>query len=258
MDDKVPNRGVRLTPGTPANTDQSIAALDYQQSITQIATDDFPASTVRPTNGSTIHHEPGLWLYLKDQITDGLNVARLATIPHGDSVLALGTSSVHDGASCIFDINGLPTGVDQDIEKNSYLAPYKHFKDNLFQGLFNPVSPNDLLTAANKDVTIVKTTTLDVDSTRPAGGVVNIPFVVRQANATVVKSTFWIQELAEKDKYAKPKLRLQYSQLVMLDFFPRVDGLPPGCCPGLIQWPHVSINTHQYNGEGLRCVTPSS
>ncbi|BFU89973.1 MAG: hypothetical protein NTAFB01_11600 [Nitrospira sp.] len=243
VDDKVPNRGVRLAPGTPANTDQSIAALDYQQSITQIATDDFPVSTVRPANGSTIHHEPGLWLYLKDQITDGLNVARLATIPHGDSVLALGTSSVHDGASCIFDINGLPTGVDQDVEKNPYLVPYKHFKDNLFQGLFNPVSPNDLLKAANKDVTIVKTTTLDVDSTRPTGGVVNIPFVVRQANATVVKSTFWIQELKEKDKYGKPKLRLQYSQLVMLDFFPRVDGLPPGCCPGLIQWPHVSINT---------------
>ena len=73
-------------------------------------------------------------------------------------------------------------------------------------------------------------------STRPTGGVVNIPFVVRQANATVVKSTFWIQELKEKDKNGEPKLRLQYSQLVMLDFFPRSDGLPPGCCPGLIQW----------------------
>jgi hypothetical protein len=58
-----------------------------------------------------------------------------------------------------------------------------------------------------------------------------------------MKSTFWIQELKEKDKNGKPKRRLQYSQLVMLDFFPRVDGLPPGCCPGPIQWPHVSINT---------------
>ena len=53
-----------------------------------------------------------------------------------------------------------------------------------------------------------------------------------------MKSTFWIQELAEKDKHGKPKLRLQYSQVVMLDFFPRRDGMP-----GRIAWPHISINT---------------
>ena len=53
-----------------------------------------------------------------------------------------------------------------------------------------------------------------------------------------MNSTFWIQELEELDAAGKPKLRLQYSQVVMLDFFPRRDGLP-----GLISWPHVSINT---------------
>ena len=31
---------------------------------------------------------------------------------------------------------------------------------------------------------------------------------------------------------------MQYVQVVMLDFFPRRDGLP-----GRISWPHVSINT---------------
>ena len=31
---------------------------------------------------------------------------------------------------------------------------------------------------------------------------------------------------------------MQYLQIVMLDFFPRRDGLP-----GRIGWPHVSINT---------------
>jgi hypothetical protein len=242
VDKAVPNRGVRLAPGTPANTDQFLVTLDYQQSIKQIAADDLPKSGLAGPSGAAIHHEPGLWLHMTNGISDGLNIARLATIPHGDSVLACGQSSEHLGAPSIFDINGLPIGVDQDL-KNPYLAPYKHFNDNLFQGLFNPVSPNDLLEAANQGVEIERTTVLDVDSTRPTGGVVNIPFIVRQANATVMKSTFWIQELKEKDKHGKPKLRLQYSQLVMLDFFPRVDGLPPGCCPGLIQWPHVSINT---------------
>jgi hypothetical protein len=53
-----------------------------------------------------------------------------------------------------------------------------------------------------------------------------------------MRSTFWIQELADLDADGNPKLRLQYSQVVMLDFFPRRDGLP-----GPIRWPHVSINT---------------
>ncbi len=248
VDKAVPNRGVRLNLGPAANTDQFLVTLDYQQQITQIAADDFPASGKAGAGGLAIHHEPGLWLHMTNEITDSLNIARLATIPHGDAVLALGQSSEHPGAPSIFDLNGLPIGVDQDLE-NPYLAPYKHFNDNLFQGLFNPVTPNALLEAANQGVQIERTTVLDVDSTRPTGGITNIPFIVRQANATVMRSTFWIQELEEKDAYGKPKLRLQYSQLVMLEFFPRVDGLPPGCCPGRIQWPHVSINTMEKVAE---------
>ncbi|MGC4097798.1 MAG: heme-binding protein [Nitrospira sp.] len=254
VDKAVPNRGVRLNLGPAANTDQFLVALDYQQRIRQIIGDDFPKSGLAGSPKDVIHHEPGLWLHMTNRVTEGFNIARLATIPHGDSVLALGRSSEHSGVQSIPDITGLPTGVDQDLgeagkkEKpgNPYLAPYKHFNENLFQGVFNPVSPNDLLEKANLQFeseggTIIRTTVLDVDSTHPTGGIVNIPFVVRQANATVMKSTFWIQEVIDKDK--KPKLRLQYSQLVMLDFFKRADDLPPGCCPGLIQWPHVSINT---------------
>ena len=62
----------------------------------------------------------------------------------------------------------------------------------------------------------------------------------------------------------EPKLRLQYTQVVILDFFERRDGLP-----GLIRWPHVSISTldkvgkvddpekedeqeDRYTGRGLR------
>ena len=149
VDKAVPNRGVRLAPGTPANTDQFLVTLDYQQSIKQIAADDFPKSGLAGPAGAAIHHEPGLWLHMTNGITDSLNIARLASIPHGDSVLALGQSSEHVGSPSTPDISGLPIGADQDL-KNPYLAPYKHFNDNLFQGLFNPISPNDLLEEANK------------------------------------------------------------------------------------------------------------
>jgi hypothetical protein len=53
-----------------------------------------------------------------------------------------------------------------------------------------------------------------------------------------MKATFWIQELAEDTADGNPKLRLQYLQVVILEFAPRRDGTP-----GLIHWPHISVNT---------------
>ena len=61
---------------------------------------------------------------------------------------------------------------------------------------------------------------------------------MKQANATEMTSTFWIQELEETDASGGPIVILQYLQVVLLDFFPRRDGQD-----GLIRWPHVSINT---------------
>lgn len=238
VDKGVPNRGLT---GLGVQADQSLVALDYEQVTDQIATADFPRSTVLgPTRppGNTIHHEPGLWLNMLDQVTDGFDIARLGSVPHGDALLALGRSvPTRDGPPEIPDIIGLPLKVEQDLE-NPYLAPYKHFHDSLFEGLFDPVHPAELLKAANQEVEILRTTTLAVDTEVETGGIHNIPFIVKQANASALRSTFWIQELAETDDLGRPKLRLQYLQIVMLDFDPRTSGLP-----GRIIWPHVSINT---------------
>jgi hypothetical protein len=236
VDKAVPNRGIRLN-GAAVETDQFVVTLDYEQMITQIKTADNPPSGLAGDPGQAIHHEPGLWLHMTNENTNGIDIARLATIPHGDAALALGKSQQIDGPPVIPDLNGLPIGVSQNLD-NPYLAPYKHFHENLFEGLFDPSVPNELLKAANQGVNIVKTTMLTVDTAIETGGISNIPFIVKQANAASMKSTFWIQELAEKDAKGNPKLRLQYSQVVLLDFFPRRDGLP-----GVIGWPHASINT---------------
>jgi hypothetical protein len=270
VDKAVPNRGIGRNGGT-VDTDQFLVTLDYEQEIDQIAVEDLPASGKAGDPGAKIHHEPGLWLHMTNELTNGIDIARLATIPHGDSVLALGRSQQLDGPPQIGPLNGLPIGVGQDFENNPYLAPYKHFIDNPFFGTvpqnvpgfpgFHPLDMNAILTFANNGVNIVRTTVLEVDTTLEDAGIVNIPFIVKQANAASMKSTFWIQELAEQDEQGQPKLRLQYSQVVILDFFPRRDGHP-----GLIRWPHVSINTldrvgdigdedlgeDQYTGRGLR------
>lgn len=232
VDVAVPNRG--LPTPTDTDEDQFIVALDYIQNIKQINAEDSPNSGLAGDPDLAIHREPGIFLHMANRTTNNLDIARLATIPHGDSVLAMGIAEVLDGAPTIPDISGLPIGVPQDIDSR-YLEPYKHFNDNLFNNLFNPVSPNDLLKAANQGVNIIRTTKLAVDTTVEQGGISNIPFIVKEANAAEMKSTFWIQEI---DDNGTQKLRLQYSQIVMLDFFPRRDGMP-----GLIRWPHVSINT---------------
>ncbi len=236
VDKAVPNRGIRNY-GNSTEDDQFLATLEYTQSITQIAADDSPHSGLAGGPGLPIHREPGLWLHMANNVTEGLDIARLGTIPHGDSVLALGRAREIDGPPQIPNISGLPIGVNDDLS-SPYLEPYEHFHKNLFEGLFDPTVPNKLLQEANRGVDIVKTTELHVDTQFETGGIVNIPFVTQQANATQMHSTFWIQELKEKDVDGSPKLRLQYSQVVFLDFFARPDGEP-----GLIRWPHVSINT---------------
>ncbi len=266
VDDDVPNRGLSR-PGA-AQPDQFVVTLDYQQKIAQVVAEDRPNSGgLAGSAGLPIHHEPGLWLYEKnrrtkddnirlDQVSEvELDVARLASIPHGNSVLAIGKSAVHRGMPRIPPISGLPSGrfenvetPDYDFKSDPYLEPYKHYIDNPFMGNvlgvpnfpgFSPADMNKILRFANQGVDIVRTTTLTVDSTRKTAGISNAPFSVREADPVSMKSTFWIQELAELDEQGRPRLRLQYSQVVMLHFFrPREDEFPERAV-----WPHISIAT---------------
>ena len=240
VDKAVPNRG--LSDARDEQVDQAVVTIDYEQTIRQVAADDFPLSGLAGDKCLAIHHEPGLFLHtlpIPDHQHEfqEFSIGRLATVPHGDVALALGKKKpIIEGKATIPAVNGLPIGVVQDIERG-YLAPYKHFHDNPFKGTvidpdfdgFDPVNPHLLLL---DNTPVIRTTELALDTSVATGGIRNIPFIVKQANAVSMKSTFWIEELPDD------KLRLKYLQIVMLDFFDRTDGLP-----GLIGWPHVSINT---------------
>ena len=261
-DKGVPNRGIRQAtdPDDPASGDQTLVALDYQQQVVQIATEDFPESTLHTPLNKPIHHEPGLFLHALDKATDGLDVSRLGAIPHGNSFLAMGKVMVSEGPvgnflSVADAFDGLPIGVgpteevtdpDTDIDPAAprYLDPYTHFQRKPFRGLFRPTSTLDLLQDAFNSLRIKKTTVFDFDSKLESnagpvrGGIVNIPFVIAEANATEIRSIFWIHELEQADADGDPVMIMQYAQAVMLEFFGRRDG-----GDGLIKWPHVSINT---------------
>lgn len=87
-------------------------------------------------------------------------------------------------------------------------------------------------------VNIKTTTMLSLDTDLATGGINNIPFVARQANATRMRAVFWIEELADPDPQGNPQFMLQYAQRVLLDFFPIGAN-----SVGQIRWPHISINT---------------
>lgn len=267
VDDRVKNRG--LSRNGESGFDQVVAALDYQQKIAQVVAEDRPSSGGLAGGAKlAIHHEPGLWLYeknrrVKDDKIMGdvvseveLRVARLASIPHGNSVLAIGTSEEVNGMPHIPSLSGLPSGRFEDVstpgydfKTDPYLEPYNHYINNPFMGNvtgvigfpgFHPADMNAILRfACQNGPKIARTTVLNVDSTRKSGGIRNLPFTVREAEPVSMKSTFWIQELAEKDANGETQFQLQYSQIVMLQFFrPREDEQP-----GLAAWPHISIAT---------------
>lgn len=250
VDDKVPNRGI--TNERPAmRADQRVAALDYEQMINQIAASDVSDSGDAGPAGLPIHHEPGLFLHMKVQRIDGFDIARLATIPHGNAANAVGRSQVIDGPPLIRPLSGFPHGITDDIatavanatDPESNLFPYHHFTVNPFKGVvpdpfpgFSPANANHLLEVGLPG-NVRRTTVLDLGTDAAEAGIVNIPFIDRQADATAMRSVFWIMELDEPGPFGEPHLVLAYSQFIYLDFFDRPDGTP-----GLIRWPHISIN----------------
>ena len=172
----MPNRGVSANHAQ--QNDQFVVTLDYEQVIHQVAVVDEPASTVTGAPGAAIHHEPGLFLNMLNRIPDGFDIARLATIPHGDAALALGKSSRVNGLAPIKAVDGLPIGVNHDLVNNPYLAPYKHFHDHPFKGNvgfagfpgFDPTAPHLLLQLANNGLNVTRRrSSTSTPPTRAAG-----------------------------------------------------------------------------------------
>ncbi|WP_172296936.1 heme-binding protein [Pseudoruegeria sp. HB172150] len=247
VDDMVPNRGVEKNPS--AEFDQFVVTLDYQQAIKQTDADDFSQTPLAGGSDLAIHHEPGLFLHMLNRRTDGIDVARLATVPHGNSALAIGSSSTYNGPPQNVDgASGFPEGaiaadeeinaaVDAATADNAYLRPYNKFTVEPFLGIFSAKTPFDTLKGALSAFNVVRTTELRMDTSRDKAGIHNIPFVERRADANFMRSTFYILELEETGADGKPKMALAYTQFIFLDFFRRRDGKE-----GLIRWPHISMN----------------
>ena len=91
-----------------------------------------------------------------------------------------------------------------------------------------------MLQAAIDGQDIIGTTVLPIATTNviggSAGGIENIPFVVKNANALSMEAIFWIETVTYPDYPDRKFLQLQYTQKVMLSFLG-------------IDWPHISVAT---------------
>ena len=196
-----------------------------------------------------IHVEPGIWLAVPatSNPLDAPTVARLASIPHGTTIVAQGTA--------LPVIDHAPTFAPVSITPFTILPPHTPVpfpETNLgvpsefrtppadIPGVTQAIvdNPNLVLAEGVAGKNIVSTTTLRI-STIPlnppstGGGTSNIAFLQGAAGGpnaldVQVDAIFWIETIKEPD--GAMKMQLQYSQTVLLNF----NGL---------SWPHVSVAT---------------
>jgi hypothetical protein len=190
-----------------------------------------------------LHLETGMFLNLSD-VQGGTApenpIARSATIPHGDSVLALGTWSDEAGPPAITPRSAVPEP--GKAAPLGYTDPWQaEIPSPCTPGAtFNPAVPTQVLTDALVGLNIVKTTTLSL-STDNGGGILNIPFVDSNANASKFECVFWIETIeATPPGGGQPQQvqQLQYFQQTNIEFLPQF-----GNPSQLIMWPHVNVNT---------------
>jgi phage tail protein X len=217
----IPNRGF-------AQADIGLNGIPYVQKIYDV-TD--------PTAPVAIHFEPGVWLSVPSSTdpAETATVVRMASIPHGTTIDAQGTATppaaggphIHSVDITPFTI-GDPTDrvqagtfpsqtatddatfrIPQDL--TSFIAAGTITQDIL-------KDPNSILRTRASSQNITSTTTIAVDTTRPAptvppdppdplfgGGTDNIAFLLGDpkaanpnANAVEVTATFWIETVVEQ------------------------------------------------------------
>lgn len=176
-----------------------------------------------------LHIEPGFWLNIPSTQfpSQGQTYVRQGSIPHGTSVLLQSSFFGNvSGGPLIVNVSSLPFSDDLNLTLD-YSQP-------LFDAVRPPgitleqvLDPSILLRNAIADQDIIQTIVI-VTSTIPNGGVVNIPFLVTNANTDSVNATFWIETVRRSD--GSTFQQLQYIQVVRLMFLD-------------VYWPHITIAT---------------
>ena len=199
---------------------------------------------------SAIHKEPGLWLHVpKTTENTSDTYVRQATIPHGDSLVSQSSffTTVASGPK-IAPVDSFPFPIEDPIpDLNDVVHPVSTDADDLEPYLNSPLpddclpkgldakktirDPTEVLRAQILNQTITETVVISISTAKVQfGGIVNIPFVVGNANAKQMDAIFWIEKVQNPSFPDREFMQLQYVQRVILDFAGD-------------HWPHISVAT---------------
>ncbi len=242
----IPNRGL-------LQDDIDMFGLTYMQQISDIS-------------GAGLHIEPGIWAVVPSTTApaEPATVVRMASIPHGTTILAQGTSLSVNGPPQFDDVNLIPFGVggvppvnganNQAFNQAKQTFPELDLAVASNFRLPSPnlaaitqdmvINPNLVLKQAIAGQNILHTTVLKVSTSSSApqaggvpivgGGTSNTAFLKGAAGgpnavSARVDAVFWL-ETVQGVNGAPNHQQLQYTQTVLLNF----NGL---------SWPHVSVAT---------------
>jgi hypothetical protein len=230
-----------------AQGDISFLGLHYLQQVSDVNL---------PVGNNGIHLETGLFLNVvkSDDPLEGPSIARLGSIPHGDSILAQGRSFTVPGGPQFEVADPTPFTIQDGKRVNDTSENYLALLKNATPPPGIPqeaiMNPNIILSNAIKGQNIINTVVIlldanpidgvsNVPASESVGGITNIPFVNVNANATTISAIFWIETVQNAD--GSTFLQLQYTQTVILDF--PVFGAPPESPVTPLKWPHISVAT---------------
>lgn len=204
----IPNRGM-------VQGDVFLNGIPYMQTIKDVSD---PAQPV------DIHFEPGVWLSVPSTTApaEGATLVRMASIPHGTTVEAQGTSFTVAGGPVIepVDITPFPVGnpggpfrfPSQDVNDTGTFRVPQDLTSFIAAGTITQAildNPN-LIIKNRADAQNITSTTVIVINTNPedplfGGGTDNIGFLLGDktatapnANAIQMTSIFWIETVSEQ------------------------------------------------------------
>ena len=224
----VPNRG------STGQDDIQIFGLRYLQRIADSVTNE------------ALHIEPGFWLNVPATTVPpgSATVVRQGSIPHGTSVLALGTAltvpsgpgdrtRLRRGRCYAFDARQEPPNASSAWRRISGAVQRPGVAAGFQADLRRESEPgprgSDLGAGHYPDGgAAISTAAPAAGPATQVGGTVNMPFDVANADATRLDAIFWIETVQQPD--GSTFLQLQYTQTVILHFLE-------------IDWPHISVAT---------------
>lgn len=226
---------------------------DYTQTANVIFYEQRVYFAEGPDKDQLVHAENGSWLYLETgkQLENAYNnkagtgpyipnsniksqpismqIAKQISVPHGNSVLAMGTVESKTGAPTIpnYGKEAYPAGAfpGDGVDTSLYATKTDVAGGNPHPSLNG--NPNEPIQNGSP-TTITEYIKLDVDS-NVGGSVTNIPFEMQKADVTDYKATYWLQTLAGSSHYNQ----LAYTQTIVMKI--PING-------EMVDFPHVTCN----------------